>query len=177
MTVFWWRVCLILQQYDETWPVSLHILKFFSFLLQCESARRDWQEVWHTLENQISGYAKFYSSSEHLSVDEIIVFFKQYISLKHVPFWYKGMQTVLHDQLYLWYTHVLGRDRQNVSEAIKVTHAILKSLSGGLKGGKPQSLLEKFCPPAVFDDPHATAISRTVAQNSKCMLWLLMVKA
>jgi hypothetical protein len=56
----------------------------------------------------------------------------------------------------------LGKDRQNVSEAIKVTHAILKSLSGRLKGAGHKVYLKNF----VFQLYLMTCMQQLLAEPS-----------
>jgi hypothetical protein len=59
-------------------------------------------------------YAKFYSPSEHLAVNEFIVLFKGRVVLKqYIPkkqtFWYKGLHTLRHNWLHLRHEHILGK--------------------------------------------------------------------
>jgi hypothetical protein len=73
-------------------------------------------------------YAKFYSPSENLAVDEVIMLFKdrvifrQYIPKKHKHFStkiYKLCSTTVY----------MGKDRQNATQMMRATHVTVRSLT------------------------------------------------
>jgi hypothetical protein len=98
----------------------------------------------------------------HLSVAAIIVFFRQYIPImRHILFGLKICKLCCLSNCIYDRSRYFVRDRQNVSETITYTHAVLKRPIDRLKGGLP----------ALFDDPHVPPVNccQTVAQNDKWM--------
>jgi hypothetical protein len=122
------------------------------------------------LENENSdqlsyAYAKFYNPSEHLALDEVIVLFKgrvifkQYNAKKHKHISMKiykfcDMTVYTHNV-----TVYLGRDRQNATQLMITTHAIVRSLTRRVEGLDHGLHMDCFSCPDSFDDLRTRGIN------------------
>jgi hypothetical protein len=73
-------------------------------------------------------------------------------NLTSILFWYNGMQTVLHEQVYLWFNHILGKRQAECLRGNKSYTCNTEKSQCETKRGRPQSVYEKICPPTVFDE-------------------------
>jgi hypothetical protein len=96
-------------------------------------------------------FSKFYSPSEHLAVDEVIVKFKghvifqQYIPTKHEGF--KRLSYTYDMPVYL------GRDRQRTAQHLTATHATVSDLKRKIQGRGHKLYMDNyFSSPDLFDD-------------------------
>src|SRR5215469_353912 len=118
-----------------------HILRFLHFTdnengpdMTDENADRLWKvrNLFDTLNDKIS---KFYSPSEHLAIDEVIVkykgrvIFRQYIPKKQEHFGIK-IYKLCDDTGYIYdMTVYLGRDKQLTAQHLTATHATVLDLT------------------------------------------------
>ena len=85
-------------------------------------------------------FSKFYSLSEHLAVDKVIVLYKvsvifrKYIPNKHKRFVIKIYKTLWRDWIHLNITVYLGRDRQRTAQHLTATHAAVSELTKKIHG-------------------------------------------
>ena len=123
-------------------------------------------------------FSKFYSPSEHLAVDEVIVKFKghvifrQYIPKKHKRFGIKIYK--LCDETGYTYdmTVYLGRDRQRTAQHLTATHATVSELTKKIQGRGHKLYMDNyFSSPDLFDDLATKQIycCGTVRPNRKGM--------
>jgi len=97
-----------------------------------------------------TNFSKFYSPSEHLAVDEVIVkfkgrvFFKQYIPKIPKRFsikMFKLCDSTVHTYDMKVY---LGKDRQRAAQHLTATHATVTNLTKGLEGLGHKSYMDNF---------------------------------
>ena len=106
-----------------------------------------------------TNFAKFYSPSEHLVVDEVIVklkgrvIFKQYIPKKRKRFGIK-VYKLCDSSSYTYDMDVyLGKDRQRVAQHLTTTHATVTNLTRRVEGVGHKLYMDKFfSPPNLYDD-------------------------
>jgi hypothetical protein len=108
-------------------------------------------EKWEFSDQFIDTYAKFNNLSEHLSVDEVTVPFKGRVIFKHcMPKKHKCFSIKIYK---LCSTKVcifnvknyLGKDRQNASQTVTVTHVFIKSLTRRIYSFVPLYKILIFC--------------------------------
>jgi hypothetical protein len=103
-------------------------------------------------------YSQFYSRSEHLAVDKVIVKFKghvifqQYIPKKHKRFGIRIYK--LCDETGYTYdmTVYLGRDRQRIAQHLTAIHATVSELTKKIQGRGHKLHGQLLLPPDLFDD-------------------------
>ena len=123
-------------------------------------------------------YAKYYSSTKHLAVDEIIVPFKGrvifilYIPKKHKRFGIK-LYKLCDSKVYTYnMTVYLGKDRKRVTTSMTATHANVTGLAARIEHvGQKLYMNSFFSSPALVDDLHTKTINYcgTVRPNRKGM--------
>jgi len=111
-------------------------------------------------------YAKYYSLTNHVAVDEIIVLFKgrviviHYISKKHK---WCGMKLYkLYDSKGCTYsmTVYLDKDRKCVTPSMTATHATVTGFTARNEHGGHTLYIDNFFPsPVLFDDLHTKTIN------------------
>jgi len=123
-----------------------------------------------------NSYAKYYSPTNHLAVDDIIVlfkgtvFFKQYIPKQHKQLGIK-LYKVCDSKGYTYNVTVyLGKNRKHVTPSMTATHATVTGLAArsGHVGHKLY-MGNFFSYPASFDDLHTKTLNccGTVRPNRK----------
>jgi hypothetical protein len=108
-------------------------------------------------------YTKFYSPSEHLPVDEVIllfkVIFKQYIPKKHKHFGIKIYKLLDMTGYGCDMSIYLGKDRQNATQMITGTHVSVKTLTRRVNGVGLNFYMDNFSLPSdLFHDLHTRVI-------------------
>ena len=128
------------------------------------------------IDKLIDSYAKYYSLTDHLAVDEIIllckgrVIFKQYITEKHKHFGiklYKFCDSKVHIYNMTVYA---GKDRKHVTPSMTATHATVTGLAArSERVGHKLYMGNFFSYPASFDDLHTKTLNccGTVRPNRK----------
>jgi len=121
-------------------------------------------------------FSKFYSPSEHLAVDEVIVKFKgrvifrQYRPKKHKRFGIKIYKLCDETRYTYDMTVYLGRDRQRTAQHLTATHATVSELTKKIQGrGHTLYMYNYFSSPDLFDDLATKQINccGTVRSNRK----------
>jgi len=107
-----------------------------------------------------NSYAKYYSLTEHLAADIIVLFkgrvtFKQYIPKEHKQFGIK-LNKLCDSKGYTFnMTVYLGKDRKHVTPSMTATHATVTGLAA--RSGHVGHMLYMgnfFSSPALFDNLH-----------------------
>ena len=142
-----------------------HILRFLHFTdnenepdMTDENADRLWK-VRNLFDILNQKFSKFYSPSEHLAIDEVIVkykgrvIFRQYIPKKHKRFGIK-IYKLCDDTGYTYdMTVYLGRDRQRTAKRLTATHATVLDLTQKIHGRGHKLYMDNyFTSPDLFDD-------------------------
>jgi hypothetical protein len=132
-----------------------------------------------TLFNQLSeACAKFYIQSEHLDVDEIMLFkgrviFKQYLHKKHKHLGVNIYKLCDMTRSTYYMRIYLGKNKQNATQMMTAAYATVRSLTRRAKWVNHELYMDSFfsCP-YIFDDLHTSGINcfGTVRQNHKRML-------
>jgi len=161
-----------------------HILRFLHFTdnknepdMTDENSDRLWK-MRHLFDILNEKFSKFYSPSEHLAVDEVIVkykgrvIFRQYIPKKHKRFGIKIYK--LCDETGYTYnmTVYLGRDRQRTAQHLTATHATVSQLTEKIQGRGHKLYMDNyFSSPDLFNDLATKQIycCGTVRPNRKGM--------
>ena len=106
-----------------------------------------------------AAYSKFYNPSDHMVIDEVIVFFKgkvafkQYIPKKHIRFGIKIYK--LCDRTGYTYDMEVysGKDRKRATIDMTVTHATVKQLIRSVQGrGHKLYMDDYFSSPDLYND-------------------------
>jgi hypothetical protein len=122
-------------------------------------------------------YAKYYSPTEHLEIDEIIVLFKgrvvfkQYTPKKHKRFGIK-IYKQCDSKGYTYMLVYLGRDRKRATALMTATYATVTGLTTRIENFGHKLYMDNFFPsPDLFDNLHTKAINccGTVRPNRKGM--------
>jgi hypothetical protein len=161
-----------------------HILRFLHFcnnMNQPDKTDKCYDRLWkiRTLFDKLNdAYAEFYSPTEHLAVDVVVVLFKgrvvfkQYIPKKHKHCGIKIYKLCDMASYTCNMNIYLGSDRQNTAQTVRAKHAIVKTLTRRIEGlGHKLYMGSFFSSPDLFDDLHTRAINccGTVRQNCKGM--------
>jgi hypothetical protein len=162
----------------------LHILRFLHFSdNKNEPYKTDenYDRLWkmRTMFGKLNdGYAKYYSPTEHLAIDEIIalfkgrVVFKQYVPKKYKRFGIK-IYKVCDSKGYTYNMSMyLGGDRKRVTASVTATHATVTGLTTRIENFGHKLYMDNFfSSPELFDYLHTKAINccGTVRPNRKGM--------
>jgi len=161
----------------------LHILRFLHFAdnSQRPDKGEEYDRLWklRTVFDKLNeAYAKFYNSSEHLAVDEVIVKFKgraifrQYIPKKRKLFSIK-IYKLYDESVYTYDMKVyLGRDSHSATDNMTATHATVTQLTCRVEGLRDKIFMDNFFSfPRLFDDLDGRQINScgTVRPNRKDM--------
>ena len=131
-----------------------------------------------TFDKLNDSYAKYYSPTEHLAVDEITVLFKctdifkQYSPKKHMQFGIK-LYKLCNSKGYTYnMTMYLCKDRKRVTPSITATHATVTELAARTEHVGHKLYMDNFfSSPALFYDLHTKTITccGNVRQNRRGM--------
>jgi hypothetical protein len=144
-----------------------HILRFLHFSdnrNKPDKGDESYYRLWKlgTIFDKLSdSYAKYYSPTEHLEVDEIIVIFrgriifKQYIPKKHKRFGIKICRLCDPPKGYTYDMRMyLGKDRKYVTATVTATHVTVTGLISRIK-----NIGLFFSSPELFYDLHSKIIN------------------
>jgi ribosomal protein L37AE/L43A len=160
-----------------------HILQFLHFENDDNHPNHDdpgydgfWKirKVFDTLNNK---FCEMYGPTEHLAVDEVIVFYKgrvicrQYVPKKHKRFGFKIYK--LCDSLGYTYdvSVYLGKQRQHATAQITATHRTVLQVIRRVQGLGPRVFMDSyFTSPVLFDDLFQRKINTcgTARHDDKC---------
>jgi hypothetical protein len=120
-----------------------------------------------TIFNELSdAYAKYYSPTEHLAIDEIFVLFKgrvvfkQYIPKKHKCFGIKTYK-LCDSKRYTYNMSLhLGRDRKRAAASVTTSHTAVTGLTTRIENFGYKLYRDNFfSSPELLDDLHSKAIN------------------
>jgi hypothetical protein len=161
----------------------LHILRFLHFSgNRNEPVKTDenYDRLWkmRTIFDKLNdAYTKYYSPTEHLATDEIIVLFKgrvvfkQYIPKKHKLFGIK-IYKLCDSKGHTYMSVYLERDRKCATASMTTTHATVTGLTTRIENFGHKFYMDNFfSSPDLFDDLHTKAKNccGTVTPNRKGM--------
>jgi hypothetical protein len=102
--------------------------------------------------DKLNAYAKYYSPTEHLAVDKIIVLFKgrvifkQYIPKKHKLFGIK-IYKLCYSKRYIYNMSVyLDKDRKRVTATMTANHATVSGLTTRIENLGHKLYMDNFSP-------------------------------
>ena len=135
-----------------------HILRFLHFTDNKNGEGRLWK-IRDLFEIIRTNFSKFYNPSEQLTVDEVIVkfkervLFKQYVPKKRKRFGIK-MFRLCNSTGYTYDMNVyLGKDRQKAAQHLTATHATVTNRTRGVEGFGHKLYMDNFfSSPDLFDD-------------------------